>query len=128
MSFEKIIAISGKPGLFQIITQTRTGFLLESLLDGKKVSMSLKNNVSLLTEISVYTYSGEVKLSEVLQKISEKENKEQMIFNKDDKAGLEKYFKEILPEYDAERVYHSDIKKIFQWYNLLQSKQLLEFQ
>ncbi len=125
MSLEKIISISGKPGLFQIITQTRTGFLVESLLDGKKLSLNLRSNVSLLSEISVYTYDEEVKLLEVLKKIQDYTNNGQAISHKEDKVVLEDYFRKVLPEYDEERVYHSDIKKIIQWYNLLQSKGLV---
>lgn len=122
MSIEKIISISGKPGLYQIITQTRTGFVVESLLDGKKLSLNLRSNVSLLSEISIYTYNEEVKLSELLKTIALKENKGQTISHKEDKAVLENYFREILPEYDEERVYFSDIKKVLSWYNLLQNK------
>lgn len=128
MSLEKIISISGKPGLFQIITQTRTGFLVGSLLDGKKLSLNLRSNVSLLSEISVYTYEEEIKLSEVFKKIQDFTNNSQAISHKEDKAVLEDYFKKVLPEYDEERVYLSDIKKIIQWYNLLQSKGLLVFE
>ncbi len=122
MSIEKIISISGKPGLYQIITQTRTGFVVESLLDGKKLSLNLRSNVSLLSEISIYTYNEEVKLSELLKTIALKENKGQTLSHKEDKAVLENYFREILPEYDEERVYFSDIKKVLSWYNLLQNK------
>lgn len=125
MSLEKIISISGKPGLFQIITQTRTGFLVESLLDGKKLSLNLRSNVSLLSEISVYTYDEEIKLSEVLKKIQDYTANTEAISHKEDKTVLEDYFRKVLPVYDEERVYLSDIKKIIHWYNLLQSKGLL---
>ena len=74
MNLEKILAISGKPGLFALKVQTRTGFVAESLLDGKKVTVSLKSNVSLLTEISVYTYDAEKPLAEVMSNIAKKEN------------------------------------------------------
>ena len=74
MNLEKILAISGKPGLFALKVQTRTGFVAESLLDGKKVTVSLKSNVSLLTEISVYTYDAEKPLAEVMSNIAKKRN------------------------------------------------------
>lgn len=125
MSLEKIISISGKPGLFQIVTQTRTGFLVESLLDGKKMSLNLKSNVSLLSEISVYTHGGEIKLAEIFKAISEKENGAQTVSHKEDKSVLEAFFREVLADYDEDRVYASDIKKVVQWYNLLQQKNLL---
>ncbi len=125
MNLEKVLAISGKPGLFVLKLQTRTGFVAESLADGKKITVNLKSNVSLLSEISVYTYEGEKPLREVMASIAEKENKGPAISHKEDNGTLAAYFKEILPNYDEERVYASDIKKILNWYNLLQSKGLL---
>jgi hypothetical protein len=125
MNLEKILAISGKPGLYVLKVQTRTGFVAESLLDGKKVTVSLKSNVSLLSEISIYTYEGEKPLTEVMQRIATKENKGQALSHKEDNTKLSAYFKEILPEYDEERVYPSDIKKVLNWYNTLQAKGLV---
>jgi len=125
MNLEKILAISGKPGLYELKVQTRTGFVAESLLDGKKITVNLKSNVSLLAEISIYTYEGEKPLTEVMQRIAVKENKGQAISHKEDNATLAAYFKEILPEYDEERVYPSDIKKVLSWYNMLQGKGLV---
>ncbi|MDR7210845.1 DUF5606 domain-containing protein [Flavobacterium piscis] len=125
MNLEKILAISGKPGLYVLKVQTRTGFVAESLLDGKKITVNLKSNVSLLSEISIYTYEGEKPLTEVMQRIAVKENKGQAISHKEDNTKLITYFKEILPEYDEERVYPSDIKKILNWYNMLQAKGLV---
>ncbi|MFH6992652.1 DUF5606 domain-containing protein [Flavobacterium sp. FlaQc-48] len=125
MNLEKILAISGKPGLYVLKVQTRTGFVAESLLDGKKITVNLKSNVSLLSEISIYTYEGEKPLTEVMQRIAAKEDKGQAISHKEDNAKLTAYFKEILPEYDEERVYPSDIKKVLNWYNTLQAKGLV---
>ena len=125
MNLEKVLAISGKPGLYELKVQTRTGFVAESLIDGKKITVNLKSNVSLLAEISIYTYEGEKPLTEVMQRIATKENKGQAISHKEDNATLAAYFKEILPEYDEERVYPSDIKKVLNWYNTLQAKGLV---
>ena len=125
MNLDKILAISGKPGLYVLKVQTRTGFVAESLTDGKKITVNLKSNVSLLSEISIYTYEGEKPLTEVMQNIAVKENKGQAISHKEDNAKLITYFKEILPEYDEERVYPSDIKKVLNWYNTLQAKGLV---
>jgi len=122
MNLEKILSISGKPGLYALKVQTRTGFLAESLVDGKKISVGLKVNVSLLSEISIYTYNEEKPLTEVMRNIAIKENEGPAISHKEDNAKLVTYFMEILPEYDSERVYPSDIKKVLSWYNLLQSK------
>jgi hypothetical protein len=125
MNLEKILAISGKPGLYVLKVQTRTGFVAESLADGKKITVNLKSNVSLLSEISVYTYEGEKPLAEIMDKIADKESNGPSISHKEDNATLAAYFKEVLPDYDEERVYPSDIKKIVNWYNMLESKGLV---
>jgi hypothetical protein len=125
MNLEKILSISGKPGLFVLKVQTRTGFVAESLLDGKKVTVSLKSNVSLLSEISVYTYEGEKPLAEIMQNIANKENKGVALSHKEDNAKLSAYFREVLADYDEDRVYPSDIKKILNWYNMLQERGMI---
>ena len=122
MSFQKILAISGKPGLYELKVQTRSGFVAEALLDGKKITVGSRSNVSLLSEIAVYTYNEEVKLIEIFKTIAAKENGEPTISHKESDDKLRSYFREILPEFDEDRVYTSDIKKIFNWYNILQPK------
>ena len=122
MNLEKILSISGKPGLFALKVQTRSGFIAESLLDGKKITVGLKVNVSLLSEISIYTYEGEKSLTEVMRNIAIKEDNGVALSHKEDNDKLIAYFLEILPDYDSERVYPSDIKKVLNWYNLLQAK------
>jgi len=127
MSLDKVLAISGKPGIYALKTQTRTGFLAESLLDGKKISVSIRHNVSILSEIAIYTLSEEVPLRVILQKIKDKENGGPTISHKVSKDELEEYFFGLVPDYDEDRVYPSDIKKIVQWYNILQKKEMLDF-
>lgn len=123
MGLEKILAISGKPGLYELITQTRTGFVASSLIDGKRLSLNLRSNISLLSEIAIYTLTEEVPLREVFKKIQEKENgKKTAVSHKDENVKLEEYFFDILPDYDEDRVYVSDIKKVIRWYNLLVEK------
>lgn len=122
MSLQKVLAISGKPGLYELKIQTRTGFVAESLMDGKRITVGLRSNVSLLSEIAVYTYTEEVKLAEVFKAIALKENDEMAISHKEDNAILVDYFRTILPDFDEDRVYASDIKKILNWYNILQPK------
>ena len=128
MSLQKILAISGKPGLFDLKVQTRTGFVAESLLDGKKITVGLRANVSLLSEIAVYTYNEEVRLAEVFKAIAEKENEGPAISHKETDDKLKSYFREVLPEFDEDRVYTSDIKKVMNWYNLLQSKGMISIE
>lgn len=127
MKLDKVLSISGKPGLYELKAQTRGGFVAESMLDGKKISVNMRHNVSLLSEIAIYTYTEEVPLREVFKKIYEKENGGEAISHKESKAKLEDYFSEVLPDYDEDRVYVSDIKKIIQWYNLLVSKGYTDF-
>lgn len=122
MNIDKILAISGKPGLFELKLQTRTGFVAESLIDGKKITVGLRSNVSLLSEISMYTDSGEKPLVEVLRAIAVKENEGAAPSAKEDNTTLVSYFGEIVPDYDQDRVYVSDIKKVLNWYNILQAK------
>jgi len=127
MSLDKVLSISGKPGLYKLITQTRAGFVAESLIDGKRSSVSIQNNVSVLSEIAIYTLTEEVPLKEVFQKIKTKENGQQTsVLPNDSKDKLEEYFFDVLPDYDEDRVYVSDIKKVIQWYNLLQKHNLLD--
>ena len=129
MSLDKILSISGKPGLYQLKTQTRSGFVAESLLDGKKVAVGIHQNVSILSEIAVYTLTEEIPLSQVFSAIKKKENgQETPVSHKDSNDKLEEYFFDVLPDYDEDRVYASDIKKIVKWYNLLQKHDLLEFE
>ncbi|MFN3754334.1 DUF5606 domain-containing protein [Flavobacterium sp.] len=125
MNVEKILAIAGKPGLFELKLQTRSGFLAESLIDGKKITVGMRSNVSLLSEISMYTYSEEKPLADIMRAIAIKENEGPAISHKEDNNKLIAYFKEILPDYDEERVYASDIKKVLNWYNILQGKGLV---
>ena len=127
MSLDKILAISGKPGLYEIVTQTRTGAVVQSLIDKKRITVGAHSNISILSEIAIYTLTEEVPLKDVLKKIKDKENGEQTsISHKDGKDTLEEYFFEVLPDYDEDRVYASDIKKVIQWYNLLHKNNLLE--
>ena len=127
MKLDKIIAIGGKPGLFKLLTQTKSGFVAESLTDGKRLTVNLRNQVSVLSEISVFTLEEEKPLPEVFELLLQKENgSTSSISHKADKLALEEYFFEILPNYDEDRVYPSDIKKIIRWYNILVEHKLLE--
>jgi hypothetical protein len=128
MSLEKIMSISGRPGIFNLVLQTRTGFVVESLLDKKKLTMKLNSNVSLLSEIAIFTYNEEVKLFEIFKTIATKEDCKATISHKESNEVITKYFREILPEYDEDRVYVSDIKKVLNWYNILQSNNLVSLE
>ncbi|MGA1773257.1 MAG: DUF5606 domain-containing protein [Flavobacteriaceae bacterium] len=123
---ETIISIAGYPGLYKLLAQTKGGFVAESLIDQKRVTVPLRAKVSMLSEIAVYTLEKELPLKEVFDLISAKESgMPSAVSPKADKIDLEAYFFEILPSYDEERVYASDIKKIISWYNLLSQRGLL---
>ena len=117
MEFNKIIAVTGKPGLFQVVSQTKTGIIVESLTDKKRIPILSTHNVSLLENIAIFTYDEEVPLLTVFKSIFEKEEGKETISHKESGNKLASFFLEILPEYDQERVYTSNIKKIIQWYN-----------
>jgi len=124
---ENIIAISGRPGLYELQTQTRVGVIATGLVDGKRVVTQPTDQLSVLTDIQVYTYSGEIPLKKVFEKINEKHGESALsITSKASAADLKSFFSEVLPDYDEERVYVSDIKKIVYWYTLLQQNNRLD--
>lgn len=127
MTLEKIISVGGKPGLYEVLTQTRTGVLAASLMDGKRITVSARENVSLLSEIAIYTLTEEMPLGEVFQKIFDHLSGASALSHKSSKDELEAFFFDVLPEYDEDRVYASDIKKVVQWYNLLIGKGVTDF-
>ena len=127
MSLETILSISGKPGLYKLKAKTRTGFIAESLIDKKTQAVGAHNNVSILSEIAIYTYTEEVPLREVFQNIYKKEDGKKTISHKASKNELTTFFLEVLPEFDEDRVYVSDIKKIIQWYNILIENNITDF-
>ena len=120
MQLEKIISISGKPGLFKLISQLRNGFIIEDVTTQKKISISNTSQVSLLDHISMYTFDSEVPLFDVFENIAKKEDYKATISHKASPEELRSFMAEVLPNYDVERVYDSDIKKLAQWYNILQ--------
>jgi hypothetical protein len=128
MELDKILAISKKPGLYKLITQSRGGFIAESLLDKKRISINISSNVSVLSEIAIYTLGDEIPLKTVFSKIFDKENGNLTSTSpKSSKDDLEAYFFSVLSDYDEDRVYASDIKKVLSWYNLLNEHKILDF-
>ncbi len=119
MQLEKIISISGKPGLFKLISQLKNGFIIEDITTRKKTSISNSSQVSLLDNISMFTFDKEVPLFEVFENVAKNEGFKETISHKSSDAELRAFMEKSLPNYDTERVYVSDIKKLAQWYNLL---------
>jgi hypothetical protein len=119
MNLTGIIAISGRPGLFKVIAQGKNSIIVESLVDNKRFPAYATDRISALDDISIYTYDEDAPLRDLLTAIYKKEGGKECPSHKEDLTKLQNYLLEILPNYDQERVYPSDIKKMFQWYNLL---------
>jgi hypothetical protein len=121
-----LMAISGHAGLFKFISQARNGIIVESLETGKRMNAFATMKVSALEDIAIYTDDKEIPLEEVLVSLHKYENGGEAISPKSDPEDLKDYFSAILPEYDRERVYVSDIKKVLAWYNLLLKYDLMK--
>tara|TARA_B100001758_G_C18348894_1_gene578634 strand:+ start:840 stop:1268 length:429 start_codon:yes stop_codon:yes gene_type:complete len=128
MELEGIINVSGKPGLFKVISKSNNTVIIESLTDKKRTAIYSHNQANLLNEIGIYTYNDTVPISDIFTKIAEKTSCGPSINHKSSKDDLINFFREILPEYDEDRVYISDIKKVIQWYNIMQSVDLIKIQ
>ena len=119
MEFSKIIAVTGKPGLFQVISQSKNAVIAESLIDKKRLAINATQNVSLLENIAIYTYEEDVPLLDIFTAMFEKTEGKEALSHKESSKKLTAFFAEVLPGYDEERVYASNIKKVIQWFNVL---------
>ncbi|MBW8524282.1 DUF5606 domain-containing protein [Chryseobacterium chendengshani] len=119
MLLEKIISISGKPGLYKLVSQLKNGFIIEDVTTKKKVSIGNSSQVSLLDNIAMFTLEKEVPLFEVFENIAKNYEYKETISHKSSDEELKEFMGASLPNYDTERVYYSDIKKLAQWYNIL---------
>jgi len=124
---KKILSISGKPGLYELISQAKNMIIVESLADGKRMPAYSHEKVISLGDIAIFTNDGEVPLREVFANMIAKTNGEKVISEKSPDAELQAFFSEVLPDYDRERVHKSDIKKVFLWFNLLIEKGYTDF-
>ena len=127
-TLDKILTISGTPSLFLMVAQTSKGVIAVSLNDKKKIVTNLGQQINVLSEIRVYGLKEEVPLNEIFERMYQLENGQSArIKPKASKEELESYFFEVFQDYDKERVYGSDIKKIIQWYNLLLDSDQFKF-
>ncbi|MDD4993850.1 MAG: DUF5606 domain-containing protein [Paludibacter sp.] len=125
---KEILSVTGKPGLFKLVSQGKNMLIVESLIDGKRIPAYTKDKVVSLGDIAIFTETEEVPLGQVLESLKIKENG--AICSVDSKADndkLRKFMGEVLPEYDRDRVYPSDIRKLISWYNILINAQITEF-
>lgn len=125
---KEILSIAGKPGLQRMVSNSSNAIIVESLIDGKRFPAYSNAKIIALEDISIYTETEDMPLKEVFKRIYDKEGGKQAISHKEPNEKIVAYFNEVVPEYDKERVYTSDIKKIIQWYNLLVSKGILNFE
>ena len=125
---KEILSIPGKPGLFKLISQGKNMLIVESLVDGKRIPAYTNDKVVSLGDIAIFTEETEIPLGQVFEKVKIKENGLICSINtKVDNEKLHKYMSEVLPEYDRERVYPSDIRKLISWYNILINSGITEF-
>jgi len=117
-----ILSISGQPGLFKLVTETKNSIIVESLVTGKRIPAYSTSKISTLSDISIFTETGEILLTELFIRIKASGK---LISPKASANEIKAFFEEVLPEYDKDRVYVSDMKKIIQWYQLLSDQDLL---
>ena len=128
MDLSKILSISGKPGLFKMVGESKNGLVVESLSDGKRIPAFSHERISSLKEISIYTETEDLPLADVFKNIYEKnEGKPLTSTKKLSSDELKKLFEEYVPAYDKDAVYTSDMKKVISWYNQLAEANMLDF-
>jgi hypothetical protein len=125
---EKIISVSGKSGLFKVVSAGKVAVVAESLVDGKRQPILSTQRVSTLADISMFTYEEDIPLKQVLSNMKNIYGEGEGPSSNLTGAALREEFKKVLPDFDEDRVYDSDIKKLFSWYELLKSRDMLDFE
>ena len=128
MDLQGIISISGRPGLFKIVTQGKSNVIVESLIDKKRFPAFASEKISSIEDISIFTYEEDVKLTDVFSTLLSQNDGKESINHKVEESVLRSTFTSVLSNYDIDRVYLSDIRKVFQWYNLLLKEGLLKLE
>lgn len=128
MDLSKILSIAGKPGLFKMVGESKNGIVVESLTDGKRIPAFSHERISSLKEISIYTEGEDMPLADILKNLYEKQDAKPVVSPKKLSSNdLKSLFAEVVPDYDQDAVYTSDMKKVFSWYNQLLEKDMLDF-
>jgi hypothetical protein len=122
MKLKEILTVPGMSGLFKMIATTKSGFIVESLTDGKRMPVSSTQRVSALGDIFIYRTTEEMPLADVFKKIKETDGEKLSVSPKDSDETLKKYFKKLVPDFDEGRVHVSHMKKILTWYEILNDK------
>lgn len=126
---KNILAITGKPGLYKLVSRGNNMLIVESLLDGKRTPTYARDKIVALSEVSMFTTGDDVSLSSVLTSVGNKEGLKPASIDakKADNEALRAWFDQVLPEWDRDRVYPSDIRKLIQWYNILVNAGITDF-
>jgi hypothetical protein len=122
MDLKGIISISGMSGLYKVVAQAKNGFIVESLADKRRFPITSSQRISALEDISIYATDADIPLREIFLKIREQNGSGLPVSNKSDNKALNEYFRSVVPNFDEERVYPSDIKKVVTWYEILKDK------
>ena len=125
----EILAITGKPGLYKLVTRGNNMLIVESLLDGKRMPTYARDKIVALSDVSMFTTGEDVRLSDVLTNVGKKEGLKPVALDvkKASTAELHEWFDQVLPDWDRDRVYPSDIRKLIQWYNILVNAGITDF-
>lgn len=126
---KNILSITGKPGLYKLVSRGNNMLIVESLIDGKRMPTYARDKIVSLAEVSMFTTGDDIALGEVLTKVGEKEGLKVASIDpkKADNDAIRAYFAEVLPDFDRDRVYPTDIRKLVQWYNILINAGITDF-
>lgn len=126
---KKILAVTGKPGLYRLVSRGNSMLIIESLVDGKRIPTYARDKIVSLADISMFTTADDKPLNEVLVSLYEKQDGKvvDIDIKKADNDALREFFAQILPDFDRDRVYPSDIRKLLQWYNILIDAGITDF-
>ena len=126
---KEILAITGKPGLYKLLSRGNNMLIVESLVDGKRMPTYSRDKIVALSDVSMFTDSDDIALSEVLTSAGKKEGLKPVAMDpkKASNAELQAWFDQVLPNWDRDRVYPSDIRKLIQWYNILINAGITDF-
>ena len=128
MDLTKILSVAGKPGLHKHVAQSKNGVIIESLTDQSRTKAFMSQQVNSLQDIAIFTTGEDISLTDVFQAIYKEEDGGKCISHKSSSKEITTYFEKVLPEYDKERVYISNIKRVLQWYNILQDNKLIDLE
>ena len=127
MEMNEILAVSGQPGLYKFIARSQRGFIVESLVDGRRLNISANSRVSAMSDISIFTDEEDRPLVEVFESLRKVSDSQPTISHKESEAAVEAKFAEAVPDYSRGKVHLSDMRKVLAWYNIMIAAGVTEF-